>query len=402
MDSHSETLLLELMNEQIKTYCTRILVEDQRPLIDLLEAQRFAFNYISNVRFDKGTKNSITELHELAYREFRDSYPNIPAQIVVRALNDVLSCYRSIKSCKHKITKPVEKKHLSMRLDKRLYTYKQDKLKISTLEWGKPIPIEFEIYPRLQEMLDTYNFCDPLLFVKNNEVWIALSFKIPTLKVKQTLAVGVDLGVRMSAVTSDGKFIRDKEFNARKRRLRYLKRELQSKRDLEKNKQSAKRHLKKLRRKEQRMNRNQAHLLANSILDTEADVIVLEDLTGLKKKKHKNQNKNYVSQVPFFLLKEILQYKAPLKGKTVITVDPSYTSQTDHRSGLRDGERRGRRYYCSDGVILDADHNAAVNIALRAKLPISYEFVLDGQAAVNQPNVKISASVERTTNLALS
>lgn len=390
------------MNEQIKTYCTRILVEDQRPLIDLLEAQRFAFNYISNVRFDKGTKNSITELHELAYREFRDSYPNIPAQIVVRALNDVLSCYRSIKSCKHKITKPVEKKHLSMRLDKRLYTYKQDKLKISTLEWGKPIPIEFEIYPRLQEMLDTYNFCDPLLFVKNNEVWIALSFKIPTLKVKQTLAVGVDLGVRMSAVTSDGKFIRDKEFNARKRRLRYLKRELQSKRDLEKNKQSAKRHLKKLRRKEQRMNRNQAHLLANSILDTEADVIVLEDLTGLKKKKHKNQNKNYVSQVPFFLLKEILQYKAPLKGKTVITVDPSYTSQTDHRSGLRDGERRGRRYYCSDGVILDADHNAAVNIALRAKLPISYEFVLDGQAAVNQPNVKISASVERTTNLALS
>lgn len=373
--------------EQILTYTTRLRCEAPEKLIAVLEAQRLAFDYCSQVRFEKGTKNSITELHSLVYYPFRESYPEIPAQVVIRAEQECLSTYRSIKSNKHKIDKPVEKKALSMRLDHNLYTYKGDGIfKFSTLEIYKTITAELELYPRLQELLDTYNFCDPELFVKDDEIWIALSFKIPVLKPKEELAIGVDLGIRMAAVTSEGKFYQDKEFNARKRKLRYLKRELQSKIDLDRNAKEAKRHLKKLRRKEAAMNRNQTHHLANRILqDTEADVIVLEDLSGLKKKKHKNQNKNKISQVPFYMLSQVISYKAPLLRKTVTMVDPSFTSQTDHRTGERDGEKRGRRYYGSDGVILDADHNAAVNIAAKTKHPISYNFVLDGQAAVSRP-----------------
>lgn len=114
---------------------------------------------------------------------------------------------------------------------------------------------------------------------------------------------------------------------------------------------------------------------------------MLEDLSGIKKKKVKWQNKNRISQVPFFMLRTILTYKALLHGKQVITVNPAYTSQIDSRTGKKDGERKGRRFIGKDGVVLDADINAAINIANRSKHPASIGNYLDGQAVVNRPIV---------------
>lgn len=368
------------------TYTTRLVFqepEDYNKLWATLLAHRDAFNTASKLRYTKGSRNSIRELHSLFYHSYRDQYPEVPSQVLVRAEQECLSKYRSAKSNKHKLQAPIHKKKLSMRLDKRLYAWKNSRFNLTTLQ-GR-ISCELQLYDRLQTMLDSYEFCDPELFVKDNEVWIAITFDIPVLKAKEGSAIGVDLGIRMTAVTSEGRFYRDKKFNDEKRRLRYQKRQLQSK-----GTKSAKRHLKKLRRKEHNKNHNQAHKIANAILnDTDADIIVLEDLSKIKTKKHPNQNKNAISQVPFFLLKEILAYKAPLMRKTVITVNPTNTSQIDHRTGEKNGLRQGRRYYGKDGVVLDADHNASVNIAnkgtQRTKHPISYQLILDGQAVVNQP-----------------
>ena len=46
-------------------------------------------------------------------------------------------------------------------------------------------------------------------------------------------------------------------------------------------------------------------------------------------------------------------------------VNPAYTSQIDSRTGLLQGTRRGDRFYGLDGVVLDADTNAARNILQR-------------------------------------
>ena len=67
-----------------------------------------------------------------------------------------------------------------------------------------------------------------------------------------------------------------------------------------------------------------------------------------------------------------------MRGKRVETVSPTYTSQMDCRTGNRDGNRKGCRYYCSDGVVFDADWNAAVNIAKRANHPSPNALPLDG------------------------
>lgn len=365
------------------TYNTKIIFncqEDYSKILKVLESQRYCFNECSKVHFDS-KNNSITELHGKFYRNFRGFNPEIPAQIVVRAINETLATYRTIKSNRHKIQNPPEKKRNSIRLDKKLYKWINGSLKLTTLE-GR-ITVNILKYPKLEEYLSTYRICDPLLFERDGEIWIALTFDIPEFITKRDSACGVDLGIRMAAVTSEGKFYRDKKFNGRKRKLRFLKRKLQSK-----GTKSAKRHLKKVRRKERNINKNQSHLLANSILrNCKADVLVLEDLSKIKAKKNKFQNKNAISQTPFFQLKQILSYKAPIYRKTVISVNPRYTSQIDHRTGEKDGTRQGRRYYGQDGVVLDADQNAAINIAKRSKHPVSYITVLDGQATVNSPIV---------------
>jgi putative transposase len=210
---------------------------------------------------------------------------------------------------------------------------------------------------------------------------ISLTFdNTPTEKLKASLCLGVDLGIRRVATCSDGRMIIDKKFNKEKRELRYLKRQLQSKESKSSNK-----HLSKIRHKEKNRNKNQSHLVANEILKTKASVIALENLKGIKAKKYKTQNKNAVSQVPFFELRRILTYKAENMGKHVCLVSPAYTSQIDSISGIKEGERRGCRFYAKSGLVYDADINAAVNIARRSKHPISQGNLLDGQGIVNCP-----------------
>lgn len=376
------------MTEIHLTYTTRLVFNSQDDLdkmMAILVAHRDAVNAASKVRFEKGTRNSLVELHDLFYYPYRSANPDVPAQVVIRAENECLAEYRSVKSNKHRLKSPAKKKRLSMRLDKRLYAYEDRRFRLTTFD--KRVVCKPHLYDKLEHMLTNYIFCDPELFVRDGQIWIAMTFKVPTLAPKKDTAVGVDLGVRMSAVTSEGKFYQDRKFNKEKRRLRYLKRTMQSK--TQKGSKKAKRNLKRLRRKERNKNRNQTHHLANAILkDTKADVVVLENLSKIKRKKHTYQNKNAISQVPFCQLLQVLSYKAPLKRKTVITIKPRYTSQVDHRTNKRDGQRRGRRYYGKDGVILDADHNASVNIAVKSKHPVSYRLVLDGQAVVNQPIVQ--------------
>lgn len=367
------------------TYNTKLLFvkkEDNQNVINMLEAAKFCWNECSKVKFEKVPKNSIIDLHKEFYREFRNKYPYIKASIVINIQRDILSTYRSIKTNKQIIKSPCFKYNLSLRMACDTCPYKNYKFSVLTL--NKRVKCKPYLYPKLEEFISKYTFCDPLLFVKNNEVWIAITFNIPELKPQQALALGVDLGCRINAATSEGNLFVDKKFNGRKRQLRYLKDQLKSK-----GTPTAQKHLRKLRHKERDINKNFTHHLANKILDTKADVIVLENLKSIKVKKD-FKNKNRISQVPFFNLKRILTYKALLQQKTVIEVCPAWTSQIDHKTGKKDGKRQGRRYYSKDGPIYDSDINAAINIAQKVKLPISLgglAIQTYGQAKVNTPIV---------------
>jgi IS605 OrfB family transposase len=246
-------------------------------------------------------------------------------------------------------------------------------------------------YPKLQELINKYPVCDPLIFERDGQIWLSLTFETPNFAIVENTAIGIDLGINRVVATSEGMLIIDKKFNGEKRKLRFHKRKLQSK---SKNSKSAQRHLKKLRRKERNKNKNQTHLITNIILkSTLANVIVLEDLNGIKNNPKNQYRKNFnnkISQVSFYELRRVLEYKAMAHGKVVKIVSPYNTSQIDNVTGKKEGERKGSRFYSKTGIIYDADINAAINIAKRSKLPVSQTNNLTyGQANVNSPIVGV-------------
>ena len=358
--------------------------EDFDSLKSILDMHSIVFNYASPLQFTE-KKNSLMVLHSKVYGNIRKLYPDIPSQVVIKAEQECLASYKSTKSNKHKLKSPIVKKNLSMRLDKRLYSKdKNDKYSIKITTTNGRQSFKFVVYPRLKELMDKCQYCDPLIYENNGKLFISFCFENkPKEQQKQKLALGVDIGIRRSVALSDGRIVIDRKFNGNKRKLRHLKDCLKSK-----GTKSARKHLNKLRHKEHNQNKNQTHLISNEVLKTDADTIVLENLKGIKKKKNKYQNKRNISQVPMFELRRIITYKAENMGKTITLVRPSYTSQTDSVTGKIEGGRRGCRFYSKNGLIYDADINASINIAKLSKLPVSQTHNLTyGQVKVNSPIV---------------
>ena len=334
-----------------------------------------AYNDISKMIFDSKCSLGLTQVHALVYEPIREKYPSIPAQSVIKMYKDSIS---NLRSCKRKNC-PI-RLNPSMRLDKRLYSKLTPvSINLPSSKRNKRVVVKFQTYDKFNELASIYTMTDPLIFMKNDEIWLSVTFNVPSKPVTEESYLGVDLGIRRIFTTSDGLSYKGKELNTLKRKIRYNRRKLQSK-----GTKSAKRKLKKLANKERNVNKNYTHLICNKILDTDKSVIVLEDLKGIKQKtsKFKNGRKrtkhnNRISQVPFFMIKEILTYKATHVGKRVESVSPSYTSQIDSMTGKRDGQRKGCRYYSSSGVIYDADWNAAINIRNR-KHSTSSRVPLDG------------------------
>ena len=363
----------------MKTYNTRLIFENKEDYLhwkNLLETSMSAYNDISRMIFDSKCSLGLTKVHALVYEPIREKYPTIPAQSVIKMYKDAIS---NLRSCKRK-TCPI-RLNPSMRLDKRLYSkLTPTSISLPSSKRNKRVVVKFQTYDKFNELASIYTMTDPLIFMKNNEIWLSVTFNVPSKPVVDETYLGVDLGIRRIFTTSDGLSYKGKELNSIKRRIRYNRRKLQAK-----GTNSAKKKLKKLSNKEKNVNKNYTHLICNKILDTDKSVIVLEDLKGIKQKTSKFENgqkrtkhNNRISQVPLFMIKEILTYKALLKGKRVETVSPSFTSQIDCMTGKRDGQRKGCRYYSSSGVIYDADWNAAINIRNR-KHSTSFDTPIDGK-----------------------
>jgi len=327
-------------------------------------------------------KLGLKEVHDAVYETLRINFPDLPAQAVIKIYKSVMSELRSIISNKHEDAKAPVRKGLALVLDKRLYSNLSiNGISLSDANHGKRTHYDFEVYDKLKEMFSKYIPSDPTLFMRRGSLYLAIPFNVEDKPVTNDRCVGVDLGVRRLFVTSDGIAFRDKKYLGNRRKVRYLKRSLKSK-----GTKSAYRHLRKLRRKERNMSKDMQNRAVNALIkSTNAGTLVLEDLkkiknntskfaNGAKRKKHNNM----LSQVPFAEFKERLTHKAHLCGMKVKTVNPANTSKTDSRTGEKNGVRKGCRYYCKDKVILDADWNAAVNIAKKSKLPCSNEVPKDG------------------------
>ena len=350
--------------------------------LQLLNVSREAFNTCVKHLDKVKPQLSMSCVHNACYSFLRELYPSLPSQGVIRIQRLATAALKSIKSNKRKNADIPVKHSLSMILDKRLYSnLTVNGISLTGKTERKREHCGFILYDKAREMFSKYNPLDPTIFYRNGKMYLSVPFEVPTLPCNDDTSIGVDMGVKRLFVTSDGTYFSDKEYLKQRRRLRYLKHCLQSK-----STQSAKKHLRRVRRKEANLSKNMVEHATNALLNsTKASILVLEDLSKIKQKTSKTtdgytrkRHNNMLSQVPFYHFKERLSHKAQLVGKRVETVSPAFTSQTDSRTNKRDGNRVGCRYYCVDGIVFDADWNAAINIARRANHPISSVLPIDG------------------------
>jgi IS605 OrfB family transposase len=191
--------------------------------------------------------------------------------------------------------------------------------------------------------------------------------------------LGVDLGIVNLAADSDGETYSGGQVNGLRKRHAKLRQRLQRK-----GTKSAKRLLKKQRRKEHRFVTDVNHRMAKQLVTKAQGTrrgIALEDLTGIrdrmtvKKAQRRRQHSWAFHQLRFFI-----QYKARLAGVPVVFVDPRNTSRTCPHCGLIDRRNRPNQAFfrcIGCGFAGPADTIAAGNIARRA--------------AVNQPNAGSAA-----------
>jgi IS605 OrfB family transposase len=126
---------------------------------------------------------------------------------------------------------------------------------------------------------------------------------------------------------------------------------------------------------DQQMNKTQARIrdvvfqAVHTVVD-KAAVIAAEDLTAPMSGKSFGKNVNRrLSAWTKGVIAEALDSVSSRRGSTVVLVNPAYTSQIDSRTGGLDGKRQGDRFHCFDGVVLQADENAARNVLARLSDP---------------------------------
>lgn len=100
--------------------------------------------------------------------------------------------------------------------------------------------------------------------------------------------------------------------------------------------------------------------VVNFAIENHADVIVLENLSGI------NSKSLFLKNWPYFDLQTKIKYKAEREGITVQIIEPAFTSQRCSKCGYIDkANRNAHKFECLEcGQIFEADYNAARNIAL--------------------------------------
>ena len=355
--------------------------------VDRLHLVRDCYNYASTIIFNEKLQLGLKPIHSRLYYELRDKFKELPSQMCIQVERALISNYKSVRSNGHKIDKPIQMKHPSIQLDKRLFSnLTRESFKLSNGDGNHRSEVRFVTYPKFNELAEMYKMCDPKL-VYNDDTGVFYAC-VPFLDIPPTphedSYLGVDLGIKRIATLSDGTSYSDKKYLANRRKIRHNKRILQKHK---KHSHSAKTKLRKLRRKEANVSKNMCHHLSNEILKHNGSVIVMEDLTKIKQSTSKTKNgykrtrhNNMFSQVPFYQLRQILTYKALLKGKRVETVSPEYTSRQDCRTQSGVGCKRiGCRFYTKDGMVFDADWNASINIMNRYKHSNSFNLPIDGR-----------------------
>jgi len=332
-------------------------------ILPTLQAYTKAYNYVCLYGYENNQYNNL-KLHHATYKTVREY---LPSQL---AISSRMKAYESLKSVKDLLKKKKAKvpqsKLCSIRYDKNNYSVnlKKKTISLSTVNGCIKVILPY-IPPHFLKYLDWRRTSADLL-IRGKQVFLNIVFEkqVKEEEVESATVVGLDRGINNIAVLSNNTFYSGSSVKKKTIKIRKLRSALQSK-----NTKSAKRHLKKISNKENCFRRNINHLISKQIIDNLPlrSVLVLEDLSGISRKKKKELGKRFNKQLnswSYFQLEQFLIYKGEVKNIKIVKVSPSYTSQKCSKCGhIEKANRKGSNFKCcSCGFQLNADLNASRNI----------------------------------------
>lgn len=367
-----------------RTITLKLGIEDRESYLSLMKQYSSIFNEIVEWAFKNKTYNK-SKCHKEMYQQLRFKYSKIPSAMIQTSRDVALeACKRS----KFKTKLPIKKNYSSIRYDKRTITLRDHQITFSTLNKREKQIIKIPDY--FKNIFETWKFCGATICYinKKKQFVINLNFKTKPPQIgnntDQTKIVGIDRGLYNVATLSDGTIFNGKEIRKQQRKYLYNRSKLQAK-----GTPSAKRILRRLSGKEKRFSKNFNHIITKKIVNMNYNCFVLEDLKSIRKQKSYSKKFNkWISSWPFYQFDTFLNYKAEMLGKSVVKINPKYTSQKCFCCGYLDRKNRSKlKFKCVKCGHQDhSDINTALNIKQKYILSVTFKKFTE-QVAVKQPNI---------------
>ena len=330
-------------------------------LLKTLEAFNAACNYIAETAFSRKTANKYA-LQKLLYYDVKERF-GLSAQLVIRAISKVSEAYKRDKKIQ-----PSFKPHGAIIYDPRIMSFRGiEAVSLSTVEGRQLIPMLIRDYfnPRMNRVKGQAD-----LVLIDGMFYLFATCDLPEdTPINPEGFIGVDMGIVNIATLSTGEQFSGDQIEETRQRYSTLRASLQRK-----DTKSAKRHLKKARKKEARFRRDLNHRISKKIVEMAKGTlsgIALENLKGIREraKTVRRSQRSKHSGWSFHQLAAFIGYKARLAGIPVVMIDPRNTSRECSECGhIEKANRKSQaEFVCKNcGYIENADFNAAKVIASRA------------------------------------
>jgi putative transposase len=327
-----------------------------------------AFNHVCRVGWQQREKNGV-RLHHETYYPLKRRWPELVADLHVQARVKATEAVKAALALAKQGRKTACPQSSACPPRFNVHTFKlsweRGEVRLSTTNGRQSVPFSLPAYA------ETYagsRVCTADLLKREGRWYLHVAVAVPAPAVEPLpVVLGVDLGLARPAVTSTARFLGKRRWREVEARRFRLKRKLQKA-----NTKAAKRHLRKLKRKQRRFRRDCDHVLSKQIVQAApaGATIAVENLTQIRsriKARHGGQTRR-LHAWSFAQLRSFIEYKAEERGCTVVGVDPRHTSQTCSRCGhcARNNRRSRSVFRCRVcGFELHADLNGARNIAAR-------------------------------------
>ena len=349
--------------------------ESKETLRQTMVLSNQVFNEIAKYGFENHSCSKIF-IHHATYYPIREKYPELPCAILQGVRDVACEALKGLELKKLPKSKPFS----AIRYNKRVHKINLLKQTVNLSSIKGRIAARFTIPEYYAQYLD-WEFRTSTLSYNKQKNTFYLHVVIHKLSPEPVgdKVLGIDRGIVNIAVTSNNHFFNSKSVKNVRAKYAHLRTKLQTK-----GTKSAKKLLRKVSGKEQRFVTWVNHNISKEIAVMPYDIFAVEDLTSIRVQSRTRgiEFTRKLNNWAFYELEEFLKYKAETLGKSVVTIDPRYTSQKCSVCGhIYRGNRKGHSFKCVKcGFQIHADLNAARNIAVLGKSE-------NGRLSVTQPYI---------------